>query len=305
MKKERFALKKRKYLSEILKALNISNKIEIKGLARLGFSQPNDVCFCDRLPSDELEVAPKTLIFCTDFLLAPLKERFLDAECIAVPDPRATFIDLGYQLLEDELIDVSSEMPRPFGIHPNAKISKTAVIHHETRIEDNVIIGENCVIHRGTWIQANTVIRDNTVIGTEGINAYRGQDGRMRSFPHFAGVFIGENVEIGANSVIVRGIVNSTQIGSYSIIGNLSNIGHGVEIAERVWMSVGCLIGGHSQIGTGATLGMGVSVKDNTNIGESAQIGMGSVVTKAIADNTSVFGNPARIVRGIQAGPKR
>jgi serine acetyltransferase len=50
---------------------------------------------------------------------------------------------------------------------------------------------------------------------------------------------------------------------------------------------------------------MGVSVKDNINIGDNVQIGMGSVVVKTIKSNTSVFGNPAKPIGLIQAGPVR
>jgi UDP-3-O-[3-hydroxymyristoyl] glucosamine N-acyltransferase len=164
------------------------------------------------------------------------------------------------------------------------------------------------VIHRGTWIQAGSIIRDGTVIGCDGVNAYayQGQDGKPRVFPHFGGVLIGENVEIGANSVIVRGILNSTRIGRNSVIGNMGNIGHAAELSEQVWMSVGCRIGGYTRIGSRATLGIGATVKDSIEIGEQATIGIGSVVIQSVAPYTSVFGNPARKVPTMRAfGPPR
>lgn len=283
-----------------------SGQVTATGIARLGYTAPGDLCFCDREPDTELrDIANGTIILCTENLGDHLRQRFPDAVCIALPDPRATFIDLGHHLLAEGKIAVSTAVPRPFGIHPTAQIGAQSVIHPETRIDENVKIGAQCVIHRGTWIQAGAVIRDNTVVGVEGINAYRGLDGRQRSFPHFASVIIGENVEIGAGAVVVRGILNSTRIGKNSVIGNLSNIGHVVEIGEKVWMSVGCLIGGHTRIGDGATLGMGVAVRDNIEIGTNAQVGMASAVVKSVSANTSVFGNPARAMPGIQAGPAR
>lgn len=278
----------------------------IFGIARLGYTKPGDMCFCDREPGAELDAIPAgTIILCTENLAGHLQQRFPAVVCIPLPDPRSSFIDLGHRLLSEGKVDVSVAVPRPFGIHPTVQVGAQSVIHPETRIDEGVKIGAQCVIHRGTWIQAGAVIRDNSVVGVDGINAYRGQDGGQRSFPHFASVIIGEQVEIGAGAVVVRGILNSTRIGRDSVIGNLSNIGHVVEIGEKVWMSVGCLIGGHTRIGAGATLGMGVTVRDNIEIGARAQVGMASVVVKSVAPDASVFGNPARVVGPIQAGPAR
>ncbi|MEW6133716.1 MAG: DapH/DapD/GlmU-related protein [Pseudomonadota bacterium] len=306
MDKERFNLARPGSLADLgISAADGGSRAVVSGLARLGHTASGDLCFCDREPAADVEVADGTVILCTEALQASLQKRFAKAVCIALPDPRAAFIDLGHRLLADGVVEVSAAVPRPFGIHPGAHIGEHSVVHPEVRIDDGAKIGAQCVIHRGTWIRAGAVIRDNTVVGVEGINAYRGLDGRQRNFPHFASVIIGENVEIGAGAVVVRGILNSTRIGRDSVIGNLSNIGHVVEIGEKVWMSVGCLIGGHTRIGAGATLGMGVAVRDNVEIGENAQVGMASVVVKSVAPNTSVFGNPARAMGPIQAGPVR
>lgn len=280
--------------------------VRINGIALLGFSESGDLCFCDREPDHELkQIAAGTVILCTDDLVEKLQQRFPTVVCIALSDPRAAFIDLGYRLLNDDFVEVSSVVPRPFGIHKTAQIGKDCVIDPEVRIDEGVQIGAHCVLHRGTWLQAGAIVRDNTVVGVSGINAYQGLDGRQRGFPHFGSVIVEENAEIGAGAVIVRGILNCTRIGKYSVIGNLSNIGHGADIGEKAWMSVGCLIGGHTRVGKGATLGMGAVVRDNIEIGEKAQVGMASVVVKSVAPHTSVFGNPARAAGPIQAGPDR
>ncbi len=304
---EKFEIKNPLSLDTINSDRLQGSSVYITGIARFGQASSGDLCFCDQLPStaEVFEVAGGTIILCTDAVIGLLQERFPTAICLVITDPRATFIDLGHRLLAENNIGVSSAIPQPFGVHSSVQVGFQTLIHPEVRIDEDVKIGSQCVIHRGSWIQRGAIVRDNTVIGVEGINAYKGQDGKQRRFPHFASVIIGENVEIGAGTVIVRGILNSTRIGCDTVIGNLSNIGHGVEIGKKVWMSVGCLIGGHTRIGDGATLGLGVAVKDNITIGCCAQVGMGSVVVKAVPNSTSVFGNPARNVGSIQAGPRR
>jgi UDP-3-O-[3-hydroxymyristoyl] glucosamine N-acyltransferase len=302
---ERFALRSAQLLATLVPEATAATDARVSGFSRFGHGGAGDLCFCDRTPADTVRVSAGAMVLCTPDLLPLLRERFPQAVSVALPDPRAAFIDAGHRLLASDGVEVTAALPRPFGTHPSARIGPGTFIHPETRIDEGCTVGANCVIHRGSWIQAGTMIRDNTVVGTEGINASRGADGRQRNFPHLAGVLIGPGTEIGAGAVVVRGIVDSTRIGRGVVIGNLCNIGHVVHVGDKVWMSVGCLVGGHTDIGQGATLGMGVSVKDNVRIGSNAQVGMGSVVVKDVAEGSSVFGNPARFMGAIQAGPAR
>lgn len=312
--KERFPLHEPVSLKTLLAPLGealVSNSnlpdITVKGLARFGLGDAGDLCFCDREPTDAFNVlAAGSVVLTTEPLAKTLAQRFGSIVWVPLPDPRTVFIDCGMRLIEDEAIDASDQIPRPLEIHSSVRIGKHAVIGRRVRIDEGVVIGNQCVIHDGTWIQAGTVIRDNAVIGCEGINAYRGLDGRQMGFPHLAGVIVGARVEIGASTVIPRGLLTSTCIGDDTVIGNLCNVGHGVVIEKKVWMSVGCLIGGHTRIGEGCTLGMGVTVRDNLELGAGGHVGMGSVVARNLEPNASVFGNPARSVAGqIKSGPER
>lgn len=304
---ERFAVREPFVLSTLrLEGLAGSADVLVEGIARLGATRRGDLCFCDRMPGDSIgAVVPGTIILCPPEMLEVLGHRFAGARLVPLADARAAFIDLGVRLLASGSVELGSLFPGSQGVASSARIGEGTVVHPESRVEGHVEIGANCVIHRGTWLQEGARIGDNTVVGSAGINAYRGKDGRQRGFPHFAGVIVGRDAEIGAGAVVVRGILNSTRIGHGTVIGNLSNIGHGVEIGDRVWMSVGCLVGGHARIGSGATLGMGVVVRDNLEIGCSTQVGMASVVLRNVEADTSVFGNPARVVPRIQAGPDR
>lgn len=279
---------------------------EVSGLARFGLAAAGDLCFCDRLPGTEYVRADDlSTVLCPPDLTGELAEFLPRARLVPIDDPRAVFIDLAHWLLACDFVAPTSRVPEPFGIASSAVIGANTHVDPEARIDDDVKVGANCVIHRGVWLQRGTVVRDGAVIGTTGINAYRGKDGRIRDFPHLAGVIVGEDVEIGANAVVVTGVLTSTAVGPRCVIGNLCNIGHGADIGEAVWMSVGCTIGGHARLGDKATLGMAVAVRDNLTIGAGAQVGMGSVVVKDVGQRGSVFGNPARPVPPISAGPER
>jgi len=235
------------------------------------------------------------------------KDKYEQFNIIEVEDSRYVFMKLIEKFKNDDLIEnFTSVVP-----YQKQYISKTAKIHFSSTIEDGVIIEDNvivcagCVIKAGTFIGKGSIIRENTTIGCDGISLYKALNGEVLRFPHVAGVMIGKNVEIGSNSVVVRGTLVNTVIGDSTVIGNLTNIGHGVKIGKKVWISVGGMIGGNTIIKDQTTIGLGVSIKNNISIGVSSTIGMGSVVTKSIDDNKNVFGNPAKIVRSLNVGPKR
>jgi acetyltransferase-like isoleucine patch superfamily enzyme len=49
----------------------------------------------------------------------------------------------------------------------------------------------------------------------------------------------------------------------------------------------------------GASIGSGSTILSNVTIGKNAIVGAGSVVTKDVAPNTIVAGNPAKFIREI------
>lgn len=226
--------------------------------------------------------------------------------CIVVADPRAVFIKLLAVFQQQKATYALLPTYRRMGIAASAKIHANAIIEANVVIGANTQIAAGCVIKSGTVIGSNSIVRENSVIGCDGIALYRTQDQQeVLRFPHLSGVIIGDNVEIGAQAVIVRGTLKPTIIADNVVIGNLCNIGHGVVIQEKVWLSVGVLIGGNCTLEAQSTLGLGVNVKDNLTIAANSSIGMGAVITKNTATNRSYFGNPAKPVRSLNTGPKR
>lgn len=245
----------------------------------------------------------RSLILIDEF---PEESQIGSNQFLKVADPRATFIDLLHWLMADVGVDAHMSGFRQLAtVSEEANISAHAIIEPGVEIGAGTTIGAGAVIKSGTRIGQNTVIRENVVIGSDGVTVYRAADGRLLKFPHVGGVIVGNNTEIGSNAVIAGGILTPTSIADEVVIGNLCNIGHGAAVGDGVWMSVGSLIGGHTTIHKKATIAMGVTVRDNLEIGGGASLGMGSVVVKSVEPRHSMFGNPAKRMPGLKAGPKR
>ncbi|WP_172279975.1 LpxD N-terminal domain-containing protein [Chryseobacterium sp. LAM-KRS1] len=132
----------------------------------------------------------------------------------------------------EELHDV--EIGEGTRIHPSAVIGNNVKIGKNTHIFPNVVIGDRTVIGD------NVIIQSGTVLGGDAFY-YRKLNGNFDRLISVGNVIIENNVEIGNNCTIDRGVTDSTIIGEGSVLDNLIQIGHDTIIGKR------CLIA--SQVG--------------------------------------------------------
>ena len=126
-------------------------------------------------------------------------------------------------------------------IGEDAKIGEGTIIEPFVSVGDDVIIGRNCRIEAGVFIGSGSRIGNNVTIlsGSRiGVNAhyhYR-ENRRHKGFVGLGRAIIKDGAEIGANTIIQRGTLSDTVVGTNTVIGNL------VEIAHDVKIGAGCLI---------------------------------------------------------------
>ena len=115
-------------------------------------------------------------------------------------------------------------------------------------------------------------------------------------------VRMGDGAVICASSIITSNVTigRSFQSNLFSYVGHDCSIGDYVTFAPRVSCNGNVHIGDHAYIGTGAMIIQGTKDEPMT-IGEGAIVAMGAVVTKPVAPYTLVAGNPARLVRALDA----
>lgn len=184
-------------------------------------------------------------------------------------------------------------------IHPTAIIGENVTIEPGCLIGEGVVISHHVVLHSGTKIGKNSVVRAGAVIGAEGFGYARLPNGKPLKFKHFAGVAIGEHVEIGSNNTICRGALNDTLIEDYVKMDGLVHVGHNCHIKSGALLTACAELSGGVTIGENAWIGPNASIIEKVSIGSGALVGIGSVVTKNVDKNSVVAGNPAKFLRKI------
>lgn len=102
----------------------------------------------------------------------------------------------------------------------------------------------------------------------------------------------GEGTIIATNCVIS----NNVTIGKCVIINEGSQIGHDTIIGDFSSLMSSVDIGGCCHLGLRVYCGTGAVIIPGRKIGDNARIGAGSVVIHNIKENSSVFGNPAKLI---------
>ncbi len=182
-------------------------------------------------------------------------------------------------------------------IHPNSKIGSTSIIFPNVFISEKVTIGENCIIHPNVTIYGpcnignNVIIYPSAVIGSDAF--YFKKDKEYFKLKSVGDVIIHDNVEIGSNAAIEKGIGGSTIIGKGTKIGNAVQIGHDTNIGNNCFIAAQTGIGSNVIIEDDVVIWGQVGVQKNIIIGKEAIILGQSGITKSIEGGKIYFGLPA------------
>ena len=147
----------------------------------------------------------------------------------------------------------------------------------------NVEIGNNVIIHAGA------------VIGADGFGFVRDRD-RYVKFPQVGRVIIEDDVEIGANTCIDRGSLETTIIRRGTKLDNLIQIAHNVEIGEHTVIAAQTGISGSSTVGDHSILGGQVGIGEHARLDPNTIIGgQGGVLNgKHVKGGEVLWGTPVR-----------
>ena len=210
---------------------------------------------------------------------------------------------------------------RPAGIHAAASVAASARIGEGTCVEAGAVIGEEASIGAGCIIGANTVVADGVTVGDgtrTGPNVsleycHLGRDVQIHAgarigtrgfgfamdprghveLPQTGRVLIGNDVEIGANTTIDRGMGPDTVIGDGCKIDNLVQIGHNVVLGKNCVVAALSGLAGSAKLEDFVICAAKVGIAGHLTIGAGTRIAAMSGITKSVPAGSTIAGVPA------------
>lgn len=207
------------------------------------------------------------------------------------------------------------------GIHPRAAVDPAAKVAASARVDAGAVIGPGAEIGERCWIGPNAVIGDgvaigdDTVVGACAVLQYcligrrvllhpgvcignRGfgfaidPQGHVR-IPQTGRVIVEDDVEIGANAAIDRGMGPDTVIGRGSMIDNQVMIGHNARLGRGCVVVAQAGISGSTKLGNFVVVAAKAGLAGHLTVGDGAKVAAASGVMRDIPAGEAVGGSPA------------
>ena len=175
-------------------------------------------------------------------------------------------------------------------IAPGVCIGENVTIGKNTIIHPNVVIYDHCIIGDHVTIHANTCIGSDAFYFKKYVNTYT----KMHSCGR---VVVEDNVEIGSNCSIDKGVSGDTIIGNGTKMDNQIHIAHDVHIGKNCLFATHVAVAGCTVIEDEVILWGNVAVQKDLTIGKGAVILGMSGVSKSIEGGKTYFGLPVEEAR--------
>ena len=265
---------------------------QIEGINEIHRVEAGDIVFVDHPKYyDKALESAATVVLINKEVACPEGKALLISD-----DPFRDFVKIGQYFNPFQQANQS--------ISRDVEIGEGTIIQPNVFIGNNVKIGKNCVIHANVTINDDAIIGDNviirsgTVLGADAFYYKKRESGydRLKSVGN---VIIENNVEIGANCTIDRGVTASTIIGEGTVMDNLIQVGHDTIIGKKCLIASQAGIAGCVIIEDEVSIWGQVGMTSGITIGEKAVILAQSGISKSLKGGQTYFGYPAEEVKGL------
>ena len=268
----------------------------IENISSLQGLMPNSICWIKAEKFATEDIVKNICDIGTVLVVCPFEIE--GANCIITQCPKGVFFEIlnhfFYKEFKHEISCKATVLTGKIG--DNVHIGPNCYICEDVTIGDNTIIHPNVNIISHCSIGHDCEIYPGVVIGADGYGYYFEGDVPHRE-KHFMGVRIGNNVDIGANTCIDRGLITDTIIKDNVKIDNLCHISHNVVVEENTLIIAGTVVCGSAVIKKNAYLAPGSTVLNQITVEERGMVGSNSLAIRKVKKGTTIFGVPGRCIR--------
>lgn len=203
----------------------------------------------------------------------------------------------------------------PTGIHPTAIVDPAAVIGTgvsvgpycvieagaqigngsrlgaHTIVGSNSVLGADCLLHarvtlyHGVTVGDRAILHSGVVLGADGFGFApdpRTDAGGWIKIAQLGGVWVGDDVEIGANTTVDRGALENTRIGHGVKLDNQIMIAHNVQVGDHTAMAACVGVAGSTQIGKRCIIGGAAMLSGHLTLGDDVHVSGGTAITSSV-----------------------
>ena len=193
-------------------------------------------------------------------------------------------------------------------VDKNVQIGAGTILYSGCTVGPSVVIGEDCVffprvtIYEWTQIGNRARIHAGCVLGADGfgyapkvVMTEKGPQvtGHQKIF-HLGRVVIGDDVEMGANSLVDRSTFGDTVIGKNVKMDNHVHVGHNAHVDEGAILCGGVCLAGSASVGKYAYIGGMAGISNKVHVGDGGKVGGMTLVSKDVPPGGNAVGNPQR-----------
>ena len=110
-------------------------------------------------------------------------------------------------------------------------------------------------------------------------------------------VMLAKSAKIGVGNVLLANVVVNCNavIGNFNTVNSGTLLGHDITIGNNNYFAGQVCVGSGLSIGNENFIGLNTSIRNGITIGNNNIVGMSSNITKNVANNCVLYGNPAII----------
>jgi len=173
-------------------------------------------------------------------------------------------------------------------LRPGSRVGEQAVLGADCELQANAVVGHRCVLGD------RVLLKPGAVVGADGFGFRQDAAGRHHKIPQVGIVILGDDVELGANTIVDRARFDATRIGRGCKLDGSVHVGHNVQMGED------CAMAGHSAVAGSCTLEARVLMGGSSGaiggivLREGTRVAAMAFVIRDTEPGSYVAGSPAR-----------